>query len=143
MKHDLYQIFIRSSSGIYAYTPEGQPFLKNGSNRFGGGGIIQRDAEGIWVYSLPADGKKDKGRGFIIVSDQRKDVTDFEFFDRRTWKHLGTLRLTGVNMTDGLASIQKPMKNYPLGLFAAIDDDRSTVGIGWDKVLKAMGISGD
>ena len=30
-----------------------------------------------------------------------------------------------------------------MGLFAAIDDDTSTVGVGWDKVLDAMGLSCD
>jgi len=132
-----------NGTGIYAYTPDGQPFLKNGTNRFGGGGIIQDDAEGIWIFSLPAVGNKDEGRGYIILSDQRKDFTDFEFFNRETWKHFGTLRLDEVNNTDGIASTQMSLKDYPLGLFVAINNDQSTVGIGWDKILKAMAINAD
>lgn len=127
-------------TGIYAYTPDGQPFLKNGSNRFGNREIIQNDAEGIWIYSLPDKGDRDFGKGFIILSDQREDITEFEFFDRQTWEHLGTIRLNGVNNTDGIASTQTRWSDCPAGLFVAIDDDRSTAGIGWGKILEAFDI---
>ena len=73
-----------------------------------------------------------------MVSDQRSDQTDFEVFDRKSWEHLGTLRLDGVDTTDGIASTQKPLPGYPKGLFVAIDSDRSTVGIGWDRILEAI-----
>jgi hypothetical protein len=124
--------------GIYAYTPELEPFTKNGRSRFGTT-AFQADAEGILIYNCIANGR-DTGRGFIVVSDQRKPTTDFEFFDRVSWEHVGTLHLEGVGNTDGIASLQASLPGYPLGLFAAIDDDTETAVVGWDKVLAGMGI---
>lgn len=127
-------------SGIYAYNPDGSPHERNGSHNFGDG-VFQSDAEGIILYTCPADGNGDDGRGLIVVADQGDEQTDYEFFDRQTWDHLGTLRLEGVSNTDGIASTQRPLPDYPLGLFAAVDDDTSTVGLGWDKILQATGLS--
>ncbi len=42
--------------------------------------------------------------------------------------------------TDGVASTQQAMPGFPLGLFAAINDDRSVAGIGWDAILGATGL---
>ena len=47
------------------------------------------------------------------VSDQRSSQTEFEFFDRMTWRHLGTLLLDDVNNTDGIASTQRPLPGLP------------------------------
>ncbi len=127
-------------SGIYAYNPDGSPHERNGSHNFGDG-VFQSDAEGIILYTCPADGNGDDGRGLIVVADQGDEQTDYEFFDRQTWDHLGTLWLEGVSNTDGIASTQRPLLDYPLGLFAAVDDDTSTVGLGWDKILQATGLS--
>ena len=52
---------------------------------------------------------------------------------------LGTLRLEGISNTDGIASTQRPLPDYPLGLFAAIDDDAATAIVGWDVILEAIG----
>jgi hypothetical protein len=129
------------SPGIYAYHPDGTPFLKDGTNRFGSSGIIDSDEEGILLYTFPPGGDRDNGAGFIVISDQRSDVTDFEFFDRQTWGHLGTLRLQGVSNTDGIASTQRSMPGYPLGLFAAINNDTTTAALGWDVILQAVGFN--
>ncbi len=128
-------------TGIYAYRPDGSPSERNNTNGLGGGGIFQSDAEGILLYTCPSDGGSDSGSGLIVVADQKSAQTDFEFFDRQTWEHLGTLRVEGVSNTDGIASIQRPLPDYPLGIFAAVNDDTSTVGVGWDKVLSATGLS--
>lgn len=125
-------------SGIYAYTPELERVQRNGRLRFGEN-VFQADAEGMILYPCQSNGQ-DNGTGFIVTSDQRKPATDFEFFDRISWEHVGTLRLEGVGNTDGIASTQRPFPSYPLGLFAAVNDDTETVGIGWDKVLAAMGL---
>ncbi|MDA7881494.1 phytase, partial [Akkermansiaceae bacterium] len=117
--------------GVYAYNPDGSPFEINGTNRFGNDGEFDADEEGMLLYTFPAHGASDNGTGFIVVSDQRADVTDFEVFDRQTWAHLGTFRLTGVSNTDGIASTQRALPGYPLGVFAAIDDDTSTAIVGW------------
>jgi hypothetical protein len=129
------------SPGVYAYHPDGTPFLKNGTNRFGSSGIFDSDEEGILLYTFPPGVDRDNGAGFIVISDQRFDVTDFEFFDRQTWGHLGTLRLQGVSNTDGIASTQQSMPGYPLGLFAAINNDTTTAALGWDVIFQAVGFN--
>jgi len=127
-------------SGIYTYGPSGAPAPAPGANVFGGGGIFQDDEEGILLYTCPAHGLRDDGRGFFVVSDQRSSQTDFEFFDRSSREHLGALRLVGVSNTDGIASTQRPLPGYPRGLFAAIDNDATTVGVDWQRILDATGL---
>jgi hypothetical protein len=127
--------------GVFAYHPDGTPFLRNGTNRFGNNGEFDSDEEGILLYTFPTDGSGDNGAGFYVVSDQRSDQTDFEFFDRETWSHLGTLRMEGVSNTDGIASTQLAMPGYPMGLFAAINNDTTTAGLGWDVIFNAIGVN--
>ncbi|MFQ5627715.1 MAG: phytase [bacterium] len=126
--------------GVFAYKPDWTPYIKNGTNVFGANRIFQADGEGILLYTLLNDEMGDSGAGFIVVVDQKKKLTDFEFFDRRTWEHLGTLRLKGVSNTDGIASTQQALPKYPVGLFVAINNDKTTAGIGWDKVFAATGL---
>ena len=144
---DFYQMILvpeeqgpAGSPGIYAYHPDGTPFVRAGTNRFGNHGEFDSDEEGILLYTFPTDGAGDNGAGFYVVTDQRSDQTDFEFFDRETWGHLGTLRIEGVSNTDGIASTQTGMPGYPMGLFAAINNDTTTVGLGWDVILQAIGV---
>lgn len=125
-------------AGVYAYTPELEALEKNGRSRFGAG-LFQADAEGVLIYACTSDGQ-DNGRGFIVVSDQRKPVNDFEFFDRESWDHVGTLHLEGVGNTDGIASLPTSLPGYPLGLLAVIHDDTETAVVGWDKILAGMGV---
>ena len=127
-------------SGVYAYDPEGSPYRRGGLTRFGGQGVFEADAEGIARYSCPADGRGDDGRGWLIVSDQKADASDFEVFDRRTWAHLGRLQLAGVTNTDGIASTQQALPGHPAGLFAAANNDRNVALVGWDRILAATGL---
>ncbi len=129
-----------SGTGVYAYDPDGRPFARGGASVFGTGGIFDDDAEGITEYVCSDGEGADSGAGFIVVADQRAEATDFEIFDRQAWDHLGTLRLTGVSNTDGVASTQQALPDYPLGLFAALNDDKSVAGLGWDKILAATGL---
>lgn len=122
-------------TGIYVYDPVG-----NLQSSFGGG-VFASDAEGILVYTCPSDGAADDGKGFIIVSDQRNPLTDFEFFDRRSKAHLGTVQIEGVNNTDGIESTQQSSPAYSMGLFTAIDDDESTVGVAWSIMLQKTGLT--
>ena len=124
-------------TGIYVYNPDGSPYTENGSNVFGTS-QFNADAEGILVYNCPLNNPIDQGKGFIVVSDQRSSQTDFEFFDRVTWEHLGTLRMSGVSNTDGIASYPYPLPDYPLGVFAAIDNDHSVAIVGWDKIFEEI-----
>ncbi len=49
--------------------------------------------------------------------------------------------MDGVSNTDGIASTQRPLPDYPLGLFAAIDDDRRVAAVGWDVILSVTGLA--
>jgi hypothetical protein len=142
---DFYQVIYipdeNDKTGIYAYFPHGTPYEGDGANNFGGGGIFRSDAEGIVLYTCPADGSRDDGSGLLIVAEQKSSETDFEFFDRQTWEHLGTVRLEGVSNTDGTANIQKSLPDYPWGIFGAINDDTSVVGVGWDKIFGTTDLS--
>lgn len=124
-------------TGVYVYNPDGTPHGHNGSNNFGNG-EFNADAEGIIVYNCPLSNSEDNGEGFIVVSDQRGNLTDFEFFDRSTWEHLGVLNITGVSNTDGIASFPYPLPDYPLGVFAALNDDHSVAIVGWDKIFNEI-----
>jgi myo-inositol-hexaphosphate 3-phosphohydrolase len=135
--HDIIYIPDETGSrGILAYDPNLASLERNGQRSFGAG-LFEKDAEGIILYTCQNDGV-DNGQGFIVVADQRKPETDFEFFDRETWQHLGTFRLSGVGNTDGLGSTQIALPGYPLGLFTAVNDDSAVAGIGWDQVLDMM-----
>jgi 3-phytase len=84
-----------------------------------GKGVFEAQVEGIVIAAC--------GRqGYIIASDQ-KDVTEFEFFDRATLQHLGTVRGTAAH-TDGIALTQSKLPHFPNGLFIAQSDPESTGG---------------
>jgi hypothetical protein len=123
-------------SGVFLYAPDG---ARVGMS-FGEDGVFDSDAEGIWVYKCISGGT-DTGEGLIVVSDQEDDLTDFEVFHRNTKEHLGTINISGVNNTDGISIMQQPSPEYPMGLLAVIDDDTSTVGVGWDTIFEKTGLS--
>ena len=138
---DFYQrIYIpdeNGRTGVYVYNADGIMYTNNGSNRFGED-VFDADAEGIIIYKCPLNNAVDNGEGFIVVSDQRSSQTEFEFFDRITWEHLGTLKITGVSNTDGIASYSYSLPDYPLGVFAALDDDHAVAIVGWDKIFEEI-----
>jgi hypothetical protein len=123
-------------SGIYLYDQDGD----TAGPMFGDRSIFDSDAEGISVYRCLV-GDLDEGEGLIVVADQKEDETDLEVFDRKTKEHLGKINIAGVNNTDGIAITQQSSPEYPLGLLAVIDDDASTVGVGWDVILTKTGLS--
>lgn len=133
---------VNPRGAILAYRPDGEPFIKGGSNKFGVEGIFSGDAEGITLYTCLNDEGNDTGRGFIIVADQAGGSGNgFEFFDRETWKYLGTLQLSGVSGTDGIASTQKTLSSFPQGIFAATDADKRIALVGWEKIFAATKLS--
>jgi hypothetical protein len=131
-------------TGVYAYNADGTSYTRNGETLFGDSSIFDSDGEGILVYTCPGAG--DEGAGLIVVSDQIDNPTtgnDYEVFDRRTWAYLGTFKLrlpsgAFVYNTDGIASIQQSSPQYSGGVFAAIQNDSSVVGVSWDTVLGAV-----
>jgi hypothetical protein len=138
---DYYQLIYipdeNGRSGVYIYDQDGNP----AGQKFGDRYIFESDAEGIWVYKCLSAANSDTGEGLIVVADQKDDLTDFEVFDRSTKTHLGKINISGVSNTDGIGITQQPSPAYPLGLLAVIDDDSSTVGVGWDTLLAKTGLS--
>lgn len=124
-------------SGVYQYDPDGNP----AGSTFGDSSVFDSDAEGIAVYKCLSVTGDDTGEGLIVVADQKGRGTDFEFFHRRAKQHLGTINISAVNNTDGIAITQQGSPDYPMGLLAVIDDDTSTVGVGWDTILRETGLS--
>lgn len=125
---------------ITAYHPDGQPYLRSGSNVFGNG-VFAGDGEGITLYSCHDAAGQDTGRGFIIAADQAsKTKNGFEFFDRQSWRHLGTLMLNGVSNTDGIDATNRLLPNAPQGLFAAVNNDTSTAIVSWARIEEATGL---
>jgi hypothetical protein len=124
-------------SGVYLYAADGNP----AGPAFGDRSIFDSDTEGIWVYKCLSGGGSDTGEGLIVVADQKDEITDFEVFNRRTKEHLGKININGVNNTDGIAITQQSSPDYPLGVLAVIDDDTSTVGVGWDVIFAGTGLS--
>jgi hypothetical protein len=135
---DFYQVLYipdeNNFTGVYAYNPDGSPYLLNGTNQFGFG-VFQADAEGIVVWTCDPD----DGSGVIIVADQIGSGSEFEFFDRATWSYLGKVLISGVANTDGIALTQQSSAAYPDGVFAAIDNDGAAYGVSWITILNAIG----
>jgi hypothetical protein len=138
---DFYQVLYipdeGDRSGVHIYDPDGNPI----GTTFGDDSIFESDAEGIWVYKCLSNGADDTGEGLIVVADQKDDLTDFEVFHRKTKEYLGKINIEGVDNTDGITITQQDSPAYPLGLLAVIDDDKSTVGVGWDTIFAKTGIS--
>ncbi|MCH9028722.1 MAG: T9SS type A sorting domain-containing protein [Bacteroidetes bacterium] len=130
----------KNTTGIYAYYPNGTDYPSTGESNFGTN-TIQGDGEGILLYNCSA-GSSDQGDGFFVVADQITTVSEFEFFDRETWEHFGNMKVTGVSNTDGVASFPYSIPNYPMGVFAAIDNDKTTVLVSWEKIFDAIAASG-
>ena len=138
---DYYQVIYipdeRRPSGIYSYDADGNP----AASLFGIPPIFQKDAEGISVYKCLSTSADDNREALIDVSEQQGDLTEFEVFNRKTKDHLGTINISDVNLTDGIAITQQASPDYPLGLLAVLDDDTSVVGIGWNTILESTGLS--
>jgi hypothetical protein len=127
------------STGIYVYNADGSEHEKDGSNVFGTS-HFNEDEEGIALYKCFESSGRDDGRGFYIVADQDDPLTNFVFFDRITWQHLGNLQVEGIAHTDGIAITQEALPGYSSGLFAAIDDDTSTGIVDVGKIIEATGL---
>jgi 3-phytase len=84
-----------------------------------GKGFFSAQVEGIALLGCG------KG-GFIVVTDQMGE-TEFEVFDRATFQHLGTIK-TALKVTDGIALMERPLPDFPNGLFVAHSDPDNSGG---------------
>lgn len=134
---------IYPGGAVTAYTSDGKPFLKNGTNILAQG-VFSGDGEGAALYKCLDEKKQDTGHGFLIFVDQGGSRENgLEFFNRETWKHLGALSLSGVSQTDGIASTQLAFPEYPRGILAAHNNDKDVALVGWDRILTATKLTCD
>jgi len=129
-ERELVLVADENNRDIKVYTTDGKWQTNFGS------GIFEAQVEGIVVA-------KCGGGGYIIASDQ-KNVTEFEIFDRITFKHLGTVRGAAMR-TDGIALAQVALPEFPAGLFVAQSDPEDTGGrhaefYDFGQLLKSVGL---
>lgn len=78
---------------------------------------IRREPEGIIVVDT-RDG------GYVMVTDQQKELSTWHIYDRTSYRHLaaftGTPRIAN---TDGICSYPDPLPGLPGGAFFAVNDD--------------------
>lgn len=81
-----------------------------------GSGLIKGDPEGIVIWP--------RAPGYIILTDQQKELTTWHAFDRRTFEHV--LAFTGqprIANTDGICLYGQPFGTFADGAFFAVHDD--------------------
>ncbi len=102
-----------SAQDIVVYSLDGK-FVR----RFGKG-VFQAQVEGIVVVQTR--------KGPILIASDQRERTEFEFFDARSFKHLGTTVTTAMR-TDGIAVYGNRLPEFPKGLFVAQSDPEGTGG---------------
>jgi len=131
---------INPGGAILAFHPDGRPYEKDGDNVFAQG-LYGGDGEGMTMYRCFREGN-DTGQGFIISTDQQTGLENgFEFFDRESWKHLGTLHLEGVEQTDGIDVTERALPGYPTGLLATINFDKNIALTSWERIVETTGLT--
>jgi len=76
-----------------------------------------------------------------VVTDQLYSQSEFEFFDRATWTHYGTMKIDDVDNSAGVASFPFPVPGFPMGIFATTNDDNSVVLVSWEKIFTQIQIN--
>jgi 3-phytase len=113
---DNYQVVFaeedETQSQIKVYDLEG-----NFTGKTFGTGYFDGQAEGIALY------KTNKNDGWWICTDQSKTNNNFNIFDRKSFKYLGTFAGDSTSNTDGVALTQMSFGEFKKGAFFACDDD--------------------
>ena len=52
-----------------------------------------------------------------------------------------TMKIDGVDNSSGVASFPYPVPGYPMGIFAATNDDNSVVLVSWEKIFTQIQIN--
>lgn len=96
-----------------------------------GQGLFVDEPEGIVIYDLG------NGEGYIIVSDQNANPTEYEVFDRKTYQSLGSFS-GPTRTTDGIALTQAALPNLPNGSFYAMHSDDVVHIYDWADIASAL-----
>ncbi|HJW46631.1 MAG TPA: phytase [Lysobacter sp.] len=97
-------------------------------------GQFKAQAEGIALWACP------DGSGYWLTTDQFKDRSLFNVFDRQSLRHLGAFAGTKVGNTDGVWLHQAATTRFPQGVFYAVHDDMAVGAFDWRDIAKALGL---
>jgi 3-phytase len=97
-----------------------------------GADLYKAQAEGIALLAC-ADGS-----GYWIGTDQFKDRSVFQVFDRKTLQHLGAFAGKVTANTDGVWMDAHGDARFPQGVFYALHDDQAVAAFDWRDVSKAL-----
>ncbi|KAA3658066.1 MAG: T9SS C-terminal target domain-containing protein [Calditrichaeota bacterium] len=98
-----------------------------------GHGLFVEDPEGIALYDIGS------GNGWLVVSDQNSDPTQFEIFERGSLKHLGYF-IGETDGTDGLTLTQYALPNFPDGSFYAVHSDKRVHAYDWKDIAAGLNL---
>lgn len=85
-----------------------------------GDGAFQAQVEGITIATC--------GRNRYLIASDQLDTTEFEIFDLKDNRHLGTV-ITTAHRTDGITSTGVKLPDFPNGLFITQTDPEGTGGL--------------
>jgi 3-phytase len=97
-----------------------------------GADLYKAQAEGIALLAC-ADGS-----GYWIGTDQFKDRSVFQVFDRKTLQHLGAFAGKVTANTDGVWMDAHGDARFPQGVFYALHDDQAVAAFDWRDVSTAL-----
>jgi 3-phytase len=97
-----------------------------------GADLYKAQAEGIALLAC-ADGS-----GYWIGTDQFKDRSVFQVFDRKTLQPLGAFAGKVTANTDGVWMDAHGDARFPRGVFYALHDDQAVAAFDWRDIAKAL-----
>jgi 3-phytase len=108
--------------------------------------IIFGEPEGIALMSGgPSTGDSSKGTsgpsgGWVILTDQREDLTVWHVFDREDYRRIGTFTgAPAIANTDGICILAEPFGPFRAGALFAVHDDQEIRGYDLADVTNQMG----
>ncbi|MCC4588438.1 phytase [Xanthomonas sp. NCPPB 1067] len=97
-----------------------------------GTGLFKAQAEGLTLLQCP------DGSGYWIATDQFKDRSVFQVFDRQTLAHVGAFAGRVTANTDGVWLDQRGDARFPGGVFYALHDDQAVAAFDWRDVARSL-----
>ncbi|CAG2091723.1 phytase [Xanthomonas arboricola] len=97
-----------------------------------GSGLFKAQAEGMTLFAC-----KD-GSGYWIATDQFKDRSVFQVFDRQSLAHVGAFAGRVTANTDGVWLDQRGDARFPGGVFYALHDDQAVAAFDWRDIARTL-----
>ncbi len=97
-----------------------------------GTGLFKAQAEGMTLLSCS------DGSGYWIATDQFKDRSVFQVFDRQSLAHVGAFAGRVTANTDGVWLDQRGDARFPGGVFYALHDDQAVAAFDWRDIARTL-----